>query len=396
MTLTRCFFMKLLFIAAPALLFSASALAQKRIPNKPYLVYVGTYTNKTESKGIYVYSFDPGTGKLSSLGVAAESEDPSFLALHPNGKYLYAVNETDHFGGQKSGAASAFSIDHKTGKLTLLNQTATRGAGPCHISLDKSGKFALVANYDGGSVATFPVHDDGTLGEAADFVQHHGSSVNKERQEGPHAHWIGASPDNRFALAVDLGLDEVLIYRFNAAKGTLTPNDPPFAKVNPGAGPRHLAFHPNGKFAYVITEMEDSVTAFAYKASNGSLTPLQTVSALSTLRGDYKGPKEAAEIAVHPNGKFLYASNRAGIDTISAFSIDPKKGTIHLKNEYPTMGKTPRNFAIDPTGKFLLAANQESNNIVVFRIDAITGALSPTGDMVEAPAPACITFLQVH
>jgi 6-phosphogluconolactonase len=396
MKLDRRRFVTLFLIAAPALFVSATAAPQKRTPNKPYLVYVGTYTNKSASKGIYVYSFDPGTGKLNSVGVAAESEDPSFLAVHPSGKYLYAVNEIDHFGGQKSGAASAFSIDTKTGKLTLLNQTATRGAGPCHISLDKSGKFALVANYDGGSVASFPVHDDGTLGEAADFVQHHGFSLNKERQEGPHAHWIGTSPDNRFALAADLGLDEVLIYRFNSAKGTLSPNDPPYAKVNPGAGTRHIAFHPNGKFAYALAEMEDSVTAFAYKASNGSLSPLQTVSALSTLRKDYKGPKEAAEIAVHPSGRLLYASNRGGINSISAFSIEPAKGTLHLKDEYPTMGKTPRNFAIDPTGKFLLAANQESNNIVVFRIDSTTGALSPTGDTVEVPAPVCIVFLQVH
>jgi 6-phosphogluconolactonase len=384
---------KFLFVYAFLLLVPFTASAQRHSPNKAYLVYVGTYTNKTASKGIYVYSFDPGTGKLSSLGAAAESEDPSFLAVHPGGKYLYAVNEIDHFGGQKSGAASAFSIDRKTGKLTLLNQTATRGAGPCHISLDKSGKFALVANYDGGSVITFPVRDDGTLGEAADFIQHSGSSVNKERQEGPHAHWIGTSPDNRFALAADLGLDEVLIYRFNDAKGTLSPNNPPYAKLNPGAGPRHIALHPNGKFAYVLAEMENSVTVFAYKASNGSLSPLQTVSALSTLRKDYQGPKEAAEIAVHPSGKFLYASNRAGIDTISVFAIDPSKGTLHLKNEYPTMGKTPRNFAIDPTGKFLLAANQESNNIVTFRIDSTTGALTPTGDTVETPAPVCITFV---
>jgi 6-phosphogluconolactonase len=396
MKLDRRWFVKLFLIAAAASLTSANAAPQKRTPNKPYLVYVATYTNKSASKGIYVYSFDPGTGKLSPLGVAAESEDPSFLAVHPSGKYLYAVNEIDHFGAQKSGAASAFAVDAKSGKLTLLNQAATRGAGPCHISMDKSGKFALVANYDGGSIASFRVRDDGTLGEAAGFMQHQGSSANKERQQGPHAHWIGTSPDNRFVLAADLGLDEVLTYRFNAAKGTLSPDNPPYAKVDAGAGPRHLAFHPNGKFAFVLNEMEDSVTSFAYKSSNGSLSALQTVSALSTLRNDYKGPKEAAEIAVHPNGKFLYASNRGGLDTISAFSIDPAKGTLHLKNEYPTMGKTPRNFAIDPTGKFLLAANQESNNIVVFRIDAVTGALSPTGDTVEVPAPVCIAFLQVH
>ncbi len=396
MKLNRRGFASVLLSAAPLLLFATAASAQKRAPDKPYLVYVGTYTNKTESKGIYAYRFDPGVGKLTSLGVAAESEDPSFLAVHPSGKYVYAVNEIDHFGAQKSGAVSAFSIDPKTGKLTLLNQAATQGAGPCYISLDKTGKFVLVANYEGGSIAVFPIREHGSLAPNSAFVQHSGSSVNKERQEGPHAHWIGTTPDNRFAVAADLGLDEILIYRFNAAKGKLALNTPPFAKLNPGAGPRHLAFHPNGKFVYVLTEMEGSVTAFAYKASNGSLSPLQTVSTFSILRKDYSGPKEAAEIAVHPNGKFLYASNRAGIDTISTFSIDPIKGTLKLKDEYPTMGKTPRNFAIDPTGKFLLAANQESNNIVIFRIDSTTGALTPTGEITEVPAPVCITFLAVR
>jgi 6-phosphogluconolactonase len=368
--------------------------AQKRMPNKPYLVYVGTYTNKTTSKGIYAFLFDPGVGKLSPVGVAAESEDPSFLAVSPNGKFLYAVNEIDHFGATKSGAVSAFSIDPKTGKLTLLNQAATQGAGPCHISLDKTGKFVLVANYDGGSVAVFPTREDGSLGAATAFIQHAGSSVDKDRQSSPHAHWIATSPDNRFALAADLGLDEILVYRFNSQKGTLAPATPPFVKLTGGAGPRHLAFHPNGKFAYALAEMSSTVTTFAYKPASGSLSPLETVSTLSVLRKDTPpGAKEAAEITVHPSGKFLYASNRANIDTISAFSIDPIKGTLHLKNEYPTMGKTPRNFAIDPTGKFLLAANQESNNIVIFRIDETTGALSPTGEITQAPAPVCITFV---
>jgi len=383
----------LLLSSALLLWFATVASPQKRTPNKPYLVYVGTYTNKTESKGIYAYLFDPGVGKLTSLGVAAESEDPSFLAVHPSGKYLYAVNEINHFGAQKSGAVSAFSIDTRTGKLTLLNQAGTQGAGPCHISLDKTSKFVLVANYDGGSVAVFPIREDGGLSPTSTFIQHSGSSVDKERQEGPHAHWIGTSPDNRFVLAADLGLDKILVYRFKSDKGTLAPNTPPLAKLNPGAGPRHLAFHPNGKFAYVLAEMGSSVTAFAYKASNGSLSPLETVSTLSVLRKDYSGPKEAAEIVVHPSGKFLYSSNRAGIDTISAFSIDPVKGTLKLRDEYPTMGKTPRTFAIDPTGKFLLAANQESNNIVIFRIDSTTGALSPTGEIIAAPAPVCITFV---
>ena len=396
MRLGRRRFAILLLSGASLLWFATTATPQKRAPGKPYLVYVGTYTNKTESKGIYAYLFDPGVGKLSPLGVAAEAEDPSFLAVHPSGKYLYAVNEINHFGAQKSGAVSAFAIDAKTRKLTLLNQDGTQGGGPCYISLDKTGKFVLVANYDGGSVAVFPIGEDGSLAPASAFIQHSGSSVDKERQEGPHTHWIGTSPENRFALAADLGLDEILVYRFNSAKGTLAPNIPPHVKLSPGAGPRHLTFHPNGKFAYVLTEMGSNVTAFAYKAGNGSLSPLQTVSTLSILRKDYSGAKEAAEVAVHPSGKFLYASNRAGIDTISVFSIDPVKGTLKLRDEYPTMGKTPRNFAIDPTGKFLLAANQESDNIVIFRIDSTTGALSPTGEVTEAPAPVCITFVAAH
>lgn len=396
MNLARRCFAILLLSATALILFATAAPAQKRVPNKPYLVYVGTYTNKTESQGIYAYFFDPGVGKLSPLGLAVESEDPSFLAVHPSGKYLYAVNEIDHFGATKSGAVSAFSIAPKTGKLTLLNQAATQGAGPCYISLDKTGKFALVANYDSGSIAVFPIRENGRLAPASAFLQHSGSSVNKERQEGPHAHWIGTSPDNRFVLAADLGLDEILVYRFSAIKGTLAPGTPPFAKLTGGDGPRHIAFHPSGRFAYVLSEMGSGVTTFGYKASNGSLSPLQTISTLSILRKDYSGPKEAAEIVVHPNGKFLYASNRANLDTISAFSIDPVKGTLQLKNEYPTMGKTPRSFVIDPTGKFLLAANQESNNIVIFRIDSSTGALSPTGEVTEAPAPVCITFVAVR
>lgn len=352
-------------------------------------MYVGTYTTGQTSKGIYTYRFDATTGQLKEIGLAAESVDPSFLAVHPNGKFLYAVNETSDFGAQNSGAVSAFAIDHSTGKLKLLNQVSSRGAGPCYISLDKTGKFVLVANYDGGSIASFPVHDDGSLGAAAGFVQHSGSSVDKERQERPHAHWIGTSPDNRFALAADLGLDEILVYRLDATKGSLTANDPPFVKVNPGAGPRHFAFHPNGKFGYVLSEMTATVTAFAYKGKNGSLSVLQT---FATLPRDYSGPKEAAELVVHPSGKFLYASNRAGIDTITEFGIDPDKGTLTLLGQFSTKGKTPRNFAIDPTGAFLLAANQESGNIVVFRINLATGAPAPTGQAVQVPAPVCIVF----
>jgi len=379
-----------LWLSATVAVAPTSGWSREPAPTKPYLVYVGTYTTKQNSKGIYAYWFDAGTGKLKAAGLAAESTDPSFVAVHPTGKYLYAVNEVDEFGGQKSGAVSAFAIDRRSGALKLLNQVASRGGGPCHVSLDRTGKFVLVANYGGGSVASFPVREDGSLGEAAGFVQHTGSSVDKERQEGPHAHWIGTSPDNRFALAADLGLDEVRVYRFDGAKGALTAHDPPRAKANPGAGPRHFAFHPHGRFAYLLTEMENAVTVFSYNARKGSLSALQTI---STLPRDYSGPKEAAELVVAPSGRFLYASNRGGVDSVTAFSIDRAKGTLKLIGEFPTMGKTPRNFAIDPTGRFLLAANQESGNIVAFRIDATTGRLTPTGEVVEVPAAVCVTFV---
>jgi 6-phosphogluconolactonase len=390
MEITRRFFLSLLVLAAPLTGFSAAQNPHKKhAPKKQYLAYIGTYTTKTRSKGIYAYRFNAASGELNAVGLAAKSSDPSFVAVHPSGKYLYAVNESGNFEGGGSGAVSAFAIDRKSGKLTFLNQVATRGAGPCHLSLDKTGKYVLVANYDGGSVAVFPVLGDGSLGKASGFTKHTGSGPNKERQEGPHAHWIATSPDNRFALAVDLGLDEVLIYHFDVSKGSLAPNDPPFAKVSPGAGPRHLAFPRNGQFAYVLSEIDSNVTVFAYEQSKGTLSALQTI---STLPKDYAGSKEAAEIEIHPSGKFLYASNR-GHDSIAVFTIDPAKGTLTSVGQFLTKGKTPRHFAIDPTGAFLLAANEESNNIVVFKINPATGDLTPTGQVLEVPSPVCISFV---
>jgi 6-phosphogluconolactonase len=377
----------LAFFVAATLAFSPASLPQKS--DSYYLVYVGTYTTKQTSKGIYAYNFNATTGQLSSIGLAAESTDPSFVAVHPNGKFLYAVNEVGDFNGMKSGAVSAFAIDPKSGALKLLNQVSTHGAGPCFVSLDKTGRFVLVANYDGGSVATFAIQDDGSLSLLKGFVQHSGSGVDKERQEGPHAHWIGVSPDNRFALAADLGLDDVLVYKLDDVRGGLTPNTPPLAEVKPGSGPRHLVFHPTGKFAYLVSEMSSTVTAFAYSAQKGSLSALQT---LPMLPKDYSGVREAAEIAVHPSGKFLYASNRGTANSIVAYKIDAVKGTLTAAGTFSTKGMIPRNFAIDPTGQFLLAANEDSGNIVVFRIDATTGSLTPTGQVVEVPAPVCITF----
>ncbi len=377
----------LAFFVAATLAFSPASSPQKS--DSYYLVYVGTYTTKQTSKGIYAYNFNATTGQLSSIGLAAESTDPSFVAVHPNGKFLYAVNEVGDFNGMKSGAVSAFAIDPKSGALKLLNQVSTHGAGPCFVSLDKTGRFVLVANYDGGSVATFAIQDDGSLSLLKGFVQHSGSGVDKERQEGPHAHWIGVSPDNRFALAADLGLDDVLVYKLDDVRGGLTPNTPPLAEVKPGSGPRHLVFHPTGKFAYLVSEMSSTVTAFAYSAQKGSLSALQT---LPMLPKDYSGVREAAEIAVHPSGKFLYASNRGTANSIVAYKIDAVKGTLTAAGTFSTKGMIPRNFAIDPTGQFLLAANEDSGNIVVFRIDATTGSLTPTGQVVEVPAPVCITF----
>lgn len=392
MKITRRLFALLLIFCAPLFWLSRAQTPKKPASNGQYIAFVGTYTSKTSSKGIYAYRFDTNKGQLTPIGVSAEAVDPSFLAVHPNGKYLYAVNEIGSFNGEVSGAVGAFAIDAKTGALKLLNQVPTRGAGPCYVSLDKSGSFLLVANYDSGSIASFPVRGDGSLGTASGFVQHSGTGPDKERQEGPHAHWIGTSPDNRFALAVDLGLDQVIVYGFDSDKGVFTPMLSGFAKVKPGSGPRHLAFHPDGKFAYVLSEMASSVTVFSYKPKTGSFSVLQTV---STLPNDYSGPKEAAEIAVHLSGKYLYTSNR-GHDSIAVFAIDQKKGTLKSLGQVLTGGKTPRHFAIDPTGTYLLAENQESNNIVVFHIDPATGSLTPTGQTVDVPSPVCLTFVQAQ
>jgi 6-phosphogluconolactonase len=375
------------------LLLNPGAHGAEKSQKREYLVYIGTYTGKN-SKGIYAFRFNASTGKLTPVGLAAESTSPSFLAVHPNHQYLYAVGEVNEFGGQKSGAVSAFSIDHKTGKLTLLNQVSSRGTGPCHLSVDKTGKNVLVANYDGGSVAVLPVNADGRLREASAFIQHTGSSINKERQEAPHAHCIFNSPDNRFALAADLGLDEVVVYHFDAARGSLTPNDPPFGKTPPGSGPRHFAFHPNGRLVYVIDEIKCTVSTFSYDPARGALNLLDTV---STLPDGYNitSNDSTAEMRVLPSGKFAYGSNR-GPDSIAVFGINPAKGTLTPVEIVSTQGKTPRGFNIDPTGSFLIAANQDSDTLVVFRIDPNTGRLTPTGQKIEAYAPVDVEFVPVN
>ncbi|MBZ5594582.1 MAG: lactonase family protein [Acidobacteriia bacterium] len=380
-----------LALVAPLVLL-AGARGAEATPKGEYIAYIGTYTEKN-SKGIYAFRFDAATGKLTPLGLAAEIASPSYLAIHPDQQFLYAVNEVRNSGGQKDGAVSAFSIDRNTGKLTFLNQVSSRGPGPCHLSLDKTGKNLLVANYDGGSVAVFPVEPDGHLRDASAFVQHTGSSVNKERQEAPHAHCIFPSPDNRFALAADLGLDKVMIYRFDAAHGTLSANNPPFGKTPPGAGPRHFAFHPNGKYVYVINEIQCTLSTFVYDAARGALRLKDTVSTLA--KGSNVTPNDStAEIEVHPSGKFVYGSNR-GHDSIAVFAVDPAEGTLNQVEIVSTMGRTPRGFGIDPTGYFLIAANQASDSLVVFRINQDTGRLTPTGQKLDAYTPVSVEFVPV-
>src|SRR6266571_2621079 len=357
---------------------------------KEFFVYIGTYTGG-KSKGIYVARFDSASGRLGAPELAAETVSPSFLAIHPNQRFLYAANETGDFAGKKSGAVSAFVIDSHSGKLSPLNQQPSGGDGPCHVAVDKTGKTLLVANYGGGSVEAVPIKLDGSLDAPATFVQHHGSSVDKQRQQEPHGHFIATDAANRFALACDLGLDKVVVYKFDPANSSLVANDPPSASVAPGSGPRHLVFHSGGRYAYVINEMKCTMTAFSYDPERGELKELQTLSTLpegETVKPNYS----TAEVETHPSGKFLYGSNR-GHDSIVVFATDPATGKLTYIENASTQGKTPRSFGIDPTGNYLLAANQDSENVVVFRIDQNTGRLASTATSMEVGKPVCVKFV---
>ncbi|RPJ53416.1 MAG: lactonase family protein [Acidobacteria bacterium] len=356
--------------------------------DKDLLFYVGTYT-RGDSKGIYAFWMDKATGALTSLGLAAETTNPSFLAVDPAGRFLFAVGESNDFNGKPGGAVSAFVINRKDGKLTLLNQVSSGGGGPCHVAVDHQGKYVLVANYNGGNVSVFPIGADGKLGDSTAFVQHQGSSVNPGRQAGPHAHGVYVDAGNRVSVVADLGLDQLLLYRLDQAKGTLTANNPPFAAVRPGAGPRHFAFHPSGRFAFVINELDSTVTTFQYEPDHGALKELATV---STLPPDFNGRSFTAEVFVHPSGKFVYGSNR-GADNIVIFAVDQTTGALTTVGWEPTQGRTPRNFAIDPSGEYLLAANQDSASIVVFKIDQQSGKLAATGQKADVGSPVCITFV---
>ncbi len=381
--------MRYLPLALLGLLFSCSETPTEngQTAAAGYLMFVGTYTKET-SKGIQAYRFDPATGKATDLGLVAEMREPSFLALHPSNKFLYALSEIDDYDADKSGSISAFSIDSAEGKLTKLNEVSSRGAWPCHLNVDSTGKMLIVANYAGGSVASFPVNSDGTLGEAVSFFQHEGSSVHP-RQDQPHAHSADFAPDGRFAYFSDLGLDQVKIYDVNPDDASLQPHDPPSVSVAPGSGPRHFAFHPSGRFAYGINEIGSTVSAYSYDSISGELGELQ---AISTLPEGFEGESYTAEIYVHPSGKFVYGTNR-GHNSMAVFSVDEETGNLTAVEQVSTGGEWPRNFAIDPTGEFLLAANQNTNNIVIFRIDGESGRLTATGEQLELDAPVCIRFL---
>ena len=363
---------------------TASLLAMQTLGGGMALdVYFGTYTTKTKSEGIYRSTLDMETGRLSEPELAAKVANPSFIEIHPNGKFIYAVTEG------KTGAVRAFAIDPATRKLKLLNECPSGGSGPCHISIDRDGKILLAANYSSGSVAAIPINADGTLSGPACVIQHKGSSVNPKRQKEPHAHSINFSPDGRFAFAADLGLDKIMIYKVDYATGKLEANTPPFAKVKPGAGPRHFTFNPDGKFASVISELDERVTAYAYNAQSGELTKIQQI---STLPDDFKGISWCAEVKVHPNGKFLYGSNR-GHDSIVIYKIDPANGTLTLSGFQNAGIKNPRNFNLDPSGRFCVVANQDSDSVCTFRVNPETGALEPTGNPITIGKPVCVRFL---
>lgn len=357
-------------------LLSISSMSQ----NTDFYLFVGTYTTKT-SEGIYTYRFNTQTGEATPITVAKGIKNPSFQAISPDHRFLYSVTEMN------GGAVSAFSIDKNSGNLTLLNTQSAGGNGPCHVDVDKTGKWVLVGNYGGGSLSILPVQTDGSLGIATQTIQHEGNSINTKRQEKPHVHSINIAPNNRDIFVPDLGTDKIMTYTLDKKSGQLSAGNPPFWSATPGAGPRHFTFHPNGKWAYVIQELDATITGFDYK--KGKLEAFQTV---KTLPDDYIGLKWCADIHISPDGKFLYGSNRAH-ESLVIFSINPKTGQLTFVGHQDVLGKTPRNFMIDPTGKWVLVANQDSDNVVIFSRDLKTGKLTPTGQEIKISMPVCLNLL---
>jgi 6-phosphogluconolactonase len=379
------------FVCAAALLHAA--------PSPECLVYVGTYTDRglvlparenapgARSQGIYVFRLDLDSGQLTSLGLAAETPNPTYVAVAASGKFLYAVNEVSKFQDEPNGSITAFAIDPRDGHLRSLNQVSARGAGPCHACLDHTGKNLLAANFGSGSIAVFPIAADGSLRPASAFAQDHGSGPNP-RQATPHAHSINVSPDNRLAIAAEFGTDRLLVYRFDASAGTITPADPAQVTMKPGSAPRHFTFHPDGKTAYSLNEIDSTVTVLRYDATTSRFQPLQN---LSALPDGFRGQNTAAEVLAHPSGKFLYTSNR-GHNSIAVFAIDPD-GKLRLVTHVASGGKTPRGFGVDPTGRWLIAANQSTHNLAVFAIDPTTGIPRATGVTANVHTPVCVKFL---
>lgn len=369
-------------VLGAALAERARAFVRPARATRELSLYMGTYTSGG-SEGIYLYRLDLADGSLKHAGTTAGVVNPSYLTLERGRRFLYAVNEVEEFGGAASGAVSAFAVDQRTGALRLLNQRASKGGAPCYVTVAESGRFVLVANYTGGNVVVLPVLGDGSLG---DVKQDEGSGPDRERQKASHAHCIMLDRANRFAYACDLGTDKVMAYRFDSRTGGLQPSTPPSVSMKPGAGPRHLAFHPRGRFVFVLNELDSTVTALALDPARGTLRALQTVSALPP---GFTGANTGADIHVTPDGKFLYSSNR-GHDSLACFAVDARTGELRPVGHTPTEGKTPRNFVIDPTGRFVLVANQKSDAVVTFHLDPRTGALRPTGQTARVPSPVCL------
>ena len=344
------------------------------------IMYVGTYSTRG-SEGIYVFEFDRKSGTMQPIQATTNGKSPSFLAIHPTGKYLYSVNE-----GDKAGGVSAYAIDRATGKIQFLNTQSSLGGGPCHVSVDKTGKTAFVSNYGGGSLAVLPIRDDGTLGEATDSIQDTGSGPNAQRQEKPHVHSATLSPDNRLVYVADLSTDKLNIFDIDVNASKIKPASTPFVSVKPGSGPRHFTIHPNGKYAYLVEEITSTVAVFSRNLKTGALTLLDDN--VKTLPDDFSGQNTSADIHIDPSGKFLYQSNR-GANTLAIFSIG-NDGRLTKVGDQPTEGKTPRNFLIDPTGDYVFVAHQDSDNITIFTRDQKTGKLTYTGQSVKVPAAVCV------
>lgn len=362
------------------------------------LVFIGTYTEpirfgtgkilEGKGEGIYAFRLDPVSGAMALSAKTTGVTNPSYLAFDATQRFLYAVNELKSYEGRPTGTVSAFAVDQATGHLAFLNKQLTHGTDPCHVLVDSKSGRVFVANFMSGSVCVLPMRPDGTLAQACDFVQHLGSGIDPQRQQGPHAHSVTLDGASRYAFVPDLGLDKLLVYRFDGKRGMLEPNRVPWIKMKPGAGPRHVAMHPGGTFAYLVNELDSTIAALRYDRRAGAFRELQIV---PTLPEGFRGESTCADIQVSPSGLFVYASNR-GHDSIVIYRVDRRTGGLTYIDHQSTAGRTPRSFAIDPTGAFLLAANQDSDTIVAFRIDARSGRLQPTGHVAHVPTPVCVKF----